>query len=367
MARVRLDGQLSYRLARAAMVGVVLLGAAVGGCGKDEPTAEQGVAFEYEREYEQGALQVVVAVDRTSIGIAETVRLRIETMVAAGYQLEMAEVGEELAEHTFGVLEEDAGTERLVEGGGVARRFEYGLEPVIAGVHDIPGLRLAAVPIEAGGDRAAGEVVTEPITIEVVNPLDAEGAEGEIADIKDVVELGWDRRFWLWAGAIAIVVVVMLVVGAVWLIGWRNRREKPRVYRTAHELAHESLERLMAERLAEDGQVKLHYERISAILRRYIEHRFGVRAPERTTEEFLLQAREVGEFTPRQREMLQEFLEHCDLVKFARYAPTGEQVKQTYDLTWKFIDATRSVEAVVDVTDGSGAYFVPASASRGAG
>ena len=56
----------------------------------------------------------------------------------------------------------------------------------------------------------------------------------------------------------------------------------------AHEQAYRELERLLARELIEKGQVKEFYAGVSGVLRRYIENRFGLKAPERTTEEFLV-------------------------------------------------------------------------------
>ena len=53
------------------------------------------------------------------------------------------------------------------------------------------------------------------------------------------------------------------------------------------------------------------------MLRHYIEDRFGLRAPEQTTEEFLAELRQKHVFGERQKDLLRAFLEHCDLVKFA--------------------------------------------------
>jgi hypothetical protein len=49
--------------------------------------------------------------------------------------------------------------------------------------------------------------------------------------------------------------------------------------------------------------------------------------------------------------MLQEFLMHCDLVKFAKHAPTTEQIQQSFDLVKAFVEKTKSDERKVDVTD----------------
>jgi hypothetical protein len=123
-----------------------------------------------------------------------------------------------------------------------------------------------------------------------------------------------------------------------------------RIFKPAHEVAYARLRALVAEDLPGAGRIKEFYERISAVLRYYIEDRFDLRAPERTTEEFLVELRNTDVLSDSDKGSVGEFLSHCDLVKFARHAPTTEQIQQTFDLVRDFIDRTKSSEEQVDVT-----------------
>ncbi len=51
------------------------------------------------------------------------------------------------------------------------------------------------------------------------------------------------------------------------------------------------------------------------------------------------------------QERLAEFLTHCDLVKFAKYSPSAEQIQKTFDLVKDFIETTKSEEKKIDVTE----------------
>ena len=42
------------------------------------------------------------------------------------------------------------------------------------------------------------------------------------------------------------------------------------------------------------------------------------------------------------KESLEEFLTHCDLVKFAKHTPVTEQIQQTFDLVKEFIEKTKT-------------------------
>ena len=47
-----------------------------------------------------------------------------------------------------------------------------------------------------------------------------------------------------------------------------------------------------------------------------------------------------------QKRMLKDFLVHCDLVKFAAFEPSEDDVKKTFDACRDFIDKTKKEEEV---------------------
>jgi hypothetical protein len=137
-----------------------------------------------------------------------------------------------------------------------------------------------------------------------------------------------------------------------WFVRRRRRTEElVRIFKPAHEIAYERLQFLVEQNLVEEGKIKEFYEHISDILRHYIEHRFNLRAPERTTEEFLSEVPSANILGKPDQDRLGEFLQHCDLVKFAKYSPTTEQIQKTFDLVKDFIEKTKSDDKKIDVTE----------------
>jgi len=132
---------------------------------------------------------------------------------------------------------------------------------------------------------------------------------------------------------------------AYWLINKRKigqkRQEQEFAKRTPHEVAYELLERLLKEDLISKGLVKEYYYRITNILRHYIEDRFGLLAPERTTDEFLIEMAHTNKLDDTHKELVREFLERCDMVKYAKYGPSVLEIKETYDAAKHFIEETK--------------------------
>jgi hypothetical protein len=91
--------------------------------------------------------------------------------------------------------------------------------------------------------------------------------------------------------------------------------------------------------LIEKGEVERFFVLLSAILRGYIENRFRVHAPERTTEEFLAEA-SANPALEGHRARLGEFLALSDKVKFARYEPEAADIQSAFDVVKRFVAET---------------------------
>lgn len=79
---------------------------------------------------------------------------------------------------------------------------------------------------------------------------------------------------------------------------------------------------------------------VSDVLRAYMEERFELRAPERTTEEFMEELRSSTKLRGDHKSLLEDFLSRCDLVKFARFEPTLPEMQALLDSAMRFVDET---------------------------
>jgi hypothetical protein len=160
-------------------------------------------------------------------------------------------------------------------------------------------------------------------------------AAADIRDIKAPVEIpsGW---FWLWCvlGALGIALASYFA----WRF-WQRHRIRPRaeeVIIPPHVRARRKLEQALA----------LIYEprpfciSVSGTLRTYLEEAFSLRAPERTTEEFLDELQSSALLSFSQKQLLGDFLMRCDLVKFAREEPSVDRLKELHASALRLIDET---------------------------
>jgi hypothetical protein len=94
------------------------------------------------------------------------------------------------------------------------------------------------------------------------------------------------------------------------------------------------------------GEFKEFYSTLSDIVRRYLEDRFRVRAPEMTTEEFLAATARGAALERSHRALLGTFLAESDLVKFARFVPTLGDSERAFAAAERFVDDTAERERV---------------------
>ena len=159
----------------------------------------------------------------------------------------------------------------------------------------------------------------------------------DIHDIKGLVPLPLAWGWWLLLGAV-------LLAGMAGFWWWRRRRtttatESPNAFGpppSAYELALAALQQLQAE----NPVVDLFFTRLSGIVRQYLEGRFSLRAPERTTEEFLHEISQNGLLSPQHKDLLGAFLQECDLVKFARHQPGDADRQRAFAAAETFVRET---------------------------
>lgn len=162
----------------------------------------------------------------------------------------------------------------------------------------------------------------------------------DIRDIKDLVAVP-GLPWWAW------LLIALAVVGSAALVYWWSQRPRramavppspppPPPAATARR----ALQALLDEGLIERGEVDRFYTRLSDIVRQYLEGQFRLRAPERTTEEFLQEITHEPRLSAPQRSLLGEFLQESDLVKFARHQPGADDMRRGHAAATRLVEET---------------------------
>ena len=156
----------------------------------------------------------------------------------------------------------------------------------------------------------------------------------DIRDIKGLVPVPHEW-WWLW-------LLLTLVVGGLVMWFWKRRKPTTATETVAPPSAYEVALRALQRLREENPPVEQFYTRLSDIVRHYLEGRFSLRAPERTTEEFLYEVSQNGTLSQMHKELLGAFLQESDLVKFARHQPDSADQQRAFAAAERFVEETRS-------------------------
>ena len=157
----------------------------------------------------------------------------------------------------------------------------------------------------------------------------------DIRDIKPPVEIP-DPWLWLW-----IALGILAAAAVAFVVWWMMRRKQELATVVPVVPPHIRAKHKLAEALRFISDPNLFCTEVSNTLRVYLEERFELRAPERTTEEFLVELQNSKQLTLDQKLSLGEFLQSCDLVKFARFEPTETNLRQLHDAALRLVDETQ--------------------------
>jgi len=190
-------------------------------------------------------------------------------------------------------------------------------------------------------DRSRGALATALIVV-VATAAGAGPASAPVEDIRDIRAPRADAPEWLLPMVVATVVLLAILGYLLWR---RRRRSLAPLSPLAHaERRLEAIRRLMTPADAPRFAVE-----VSAVVREYIEQRFGVGATLLTSEEFM--RRLLASTDPtlvRQRGRLLEFLRQCDIAKFAGRAPTLESMQTLHAEAYRFVQETAGREETDD-------------------
>lgn len=292
-----------------------------------------------------GGATLTVRSERDHVAVAERFRLTASVAAPPEYQPAFPSPGATLGDFT---VIETKDSPPIPEGAGRRTLRTYVLESDLSGTKSIPALTVAIARVATSqsairSPQSEISLESEPLSIEVTSEL-AENADlTKFRDIKGPFDIPGPFR-WLWAAGVAAAVL------AAGLIAWRWRRRQASLAQARrippHVLAGLAMNRLEEEHLPQRGEFHAYYFRLSGIVRSYIEARFGLMAPERTTEEFLAEARRGAMLSEEHKQTLGTFLQACDEVKFALYQPSVPEAERAMQTAREFVDRTTPTEAL---------------------
>jgi hypothetical protein len=319
---------------------VVLAALALVGCGDaGAPNAEgrPGEVQALSATTEEGPVRATVELTPREPRLGDPLTLTLTVEAQADVTVEMPVFGEALGR--FSIVDFTP-RERAEPDGRTVASQRYTLQAPMSGRQRIPPLRIEFLDrrpgqAAAGQDAEYRELLTDELAVAIASVLPDSAVTDELRPARPALR---ERRGVRWLTALgAAVIVAAMAALSLYLRG--RSLERARV--TAYDRALRRMSALEARGLPGAEEADAWYVELSDIVRRYLEDRYGVRAPELTTEEFLQEARRSAELSLTHRELLSAFLERCDRVKFAAYQPEPSESKEALATSRRFLEETR--------------------------
>ena len=276
------------------------------------------------------------SLDSTQIEIGQQVHLHLNIAADQGAQMQLPYFPEKLIDGVE-VLEISQPDTTDIGNNRMQIRYDYLITSFDSALYLLPPF-----PLIVGSDTCySNELALKVSSV----PVDTES--GNFYDIKDIMEPEWvwqDYIIWL---VLFIVVKMLTVLITVLLIEWKKKNRKIHLPFTKetkpnlppHLRALQALDIIKSEKLWQRGKEKEYYSQITDVVRTYIDERFQMAAMEMTTDEILLQIRNVSD-VDFVFDHLKRLLYQADLVKFAKYRPLPEENEMSIGNAYFFVDQT---------------------------
>lgn len=222
--------------------------------------------------------------------------------------------------------------------------------------------RIAPIPVIVGIDTLRSDTlelfVTTPLLSEnTLNYID-KYKKGEIdslnfvelgiADIKPIVSPPFFISDYIEYIAYPLILILIVAIILLLLIFYKRKKKKgyyftPVVVLPPDILAIKALNSLKEKNLVQKGLIKEYHTEITDVLRKYIQGRFGIDAPDMLTSEIISELSKKLDDSGSIME-LREILELADLVKFARLQPLAHENDGSLSRSYSFVEKTKLLE-----------------------
>ena len=255
--------------------------------------------------FSKGGIDLTIEAESAVVDPGRPVILTVTTKTAAGVEAESPDLRPRV--RGFSLAEDDAADPETGKDGSTTRVVNWKLVPE-------PCAEVYKIAPFVIGPYWAGPVYFE-------NPAAREAVTGgiETDPQKDLPPLSWKLVGWCAAALAAAATVIAAIFFALRFLARRIREHRM----SPIERAWVELDRLIRKGLPGRGRYKDFYVELTMVVRRYVQRKYGVKAPHLTTEEFLRNNR-INELANNRIDELRNFLESADLVKFAGVEATPE-------------------------------------------
>jgi hypothetical protein len=287
-------------------------------------------------ESTDGLTQVRLTVTPSKPRLSDTITLRLEITTDTTIKTDLPDFGDSIGTLKILGINEEVNS---VSAGKEQKTLIIKTTPTKAGITPIWSIPITYYNRQSNSTDSKKSVALKATSIEIASDITPESAS--LDDIISGYELFQIENNWL-TRTITIAILGLTAAIIILIVWLRNRKKKsePELKLSPQEIALKRIAELIENRLHE-VDVKLFFVELSGVVRWYIEQETSIRAPELTTEEFLKEVsqnrRVRNAISNELSKKLKLFLESADMVKFAKFKPTQEEIMQGIKYAQVFI------------------------------
>ncbi|MCM8826304.1 MAG: BatD family protein [Candidatus Omnitrophica bacterium] len=286
-----------------------------------------------DKNFNTSAIRIKARVDKSVVHIGDKITYRVTLECREDIEVETPQYPfQDFSEFVL----KDFGSSQKKLWGREIFKYWYILRPYKIGKYTLPPI---SFKYRVKGFNDWYKVESNEVKIEVKSILSTLPNQNTILDIRG--PKGFTNKWWLYLFLLSILILIFIY----YLFHKNKKREKEtEVYlQPPHIIAYKALEDLEKKNYLNKGEIKAYYTELCDILRHYLENRFNIHAPWMTTEEFFNSLQEDNILLNEYRDILKDFFNTSDLVKFAKHQPLIKEALDSLVKVKELIDQTKEI------------------------
>ncbi|HEX7401808.1 MAG TPA: BatD family protein [candidate division Zixibacteria bacterium] len=292
---------------------------------------------------EESLISVESQVDRATITIGDRILYTLKITTDPKVKLEPLRLGSNLG--SFEVKDYKIYDPVKTKDGRMVNKSEYVITTFTTGDYVIPDLAINYT--DPSGEKK--QTHSEPLFILVKSVGATESDKEDIRDLKPSIDVKGSYLGYL------LLIPALALLGTGGFLYYRHKakglafpRLPDELQKPAWEVALFELDSLKSSDLLKKKQVKRYFIFLSDIVRKYVERRFEIPALDRTTEEIRGEIKKA-KLDQKASGLINELLSFCDLVKFAKYIPSVEEIEKSTNDAYDIVNLTKVEEVKQEV------------------
>jgi len=239
-------------------------------------------------------------------------------------------------------LVKKSGKKEKTKSGNYYQKFNLKLSIYETGEQVIPSFDIVSVT----DDKQSCYKIPEK-KIVVSSILKDEKKDGGIKDIKETVEVKEKTYAILWVAGFLILAILLFFIYRYFKYK-TSIDEKEIIIKEIDpvDLAYKKLSKLTKDNLLRDNLIKEYYFRLSEIIREYLGGIYKFDSVEMTTDELKDKIDSIPDFKRAYTDLIKNFLDDTDFVKFAKFKPTSQEVGQATEVAFDIIEKLKPSDRV---------------------